>query len=99
MTDLDGDEWPDHVLRTSDGIWWKRNLTGKQGLLNKITLPQGGSVQIGYEEKYGTRDNPNFKYVMSSVTVDDGTDAYRSGMEYDIPTQTKKFETTAGATP
>ena len=90
MTDLDGDGRPDHVLRTSDGIWWKRNLTG---------LPQGGSVQIGYEEKYGTRDNPNFKYVMSSVTVDDGTDAYRSGMEYDIPTQTKKFETTAGATP
>ena len=74
MADLDGDGRPDHVLKTSDGIWWKRNLTGKQGLLNKITLPQGGSVQIGYAEKYGTRDNPNFKYVMSSVTMNDGAD-------------------------
>ena len=28
--------------------------------------------QIEYAEKYGTVDNPNFKYVMSGVTMDDG---------------------------
>ena len=32
----------------------------------------GGSVQIEYAEKYGTVDNPNFKYVMSRVAMDDG---------------------------
>ena len=32
----------------------------------------GGNVQIDYAEKYGTADNPNFKYVMSRVTMDDG---------------------------
>ncbi|WP_294425638.1 toxin TcdB middle/N-terminal domain-containing protein [uncultured Treponema sp.] len=73
MTDLDGDGLPDHVLRIPGfGTYWKRNISGRCGLLERIGLPQGGSVQIEYAEKYGTVDNPNFKYVMSGVTMDDG---------------------------
>lgn len=73
MTDLDSDGLPDHVLRIPGfGTYWKRNISGRCGLLERIGLPQGGSVQIEYAEKYGTVDNPNFKYVMSGVTMDDG---------------------------
>ena len=74
MIDLDGDGLPDHVLKADGKIWWKRNMMGKVGLLNRINLPQGGDIHIDYSEKYGTRDNPSFKYVMSRVTVNDGTD-------------------------
>ena len=75
MIDMDGDGLADHVLNVAgQAIWWKRNKMGKVGLLNRIDLPQGGSIQIDYSESYGTRDNPCFKYVMSKVTVNDGTD-------------------------
>ena len=73
MMDLDGDGLADHVLRIPGfGTYWKRNISGRCGLLARIGLPQGGNVQIDYAEKYGTVDNPNFKYVMSRVTMDDG---------------------------
>ena len=73
MMDLDGDGLADHVLRIPGfGTYWKRNISGRCGLLERIGLPQGGNMQIDYAEKYGTVDNPNFKYVMSRVTMDDG---------------------------
>ena len=75
MTDLDGDGLADHVLRIPGfGTYWKRNISGLYGKLTKVNLPQGGNVKIEYSEKYGTVDNPNFKYVMSRVTMNDGTD-------------------------
>ena len=74
MTDLDGDGKTDQVLQTADGsIWWKKNITGKAGLLKSVYLPQGGKYEIDYEGEYGTADNPGFKYVMSEVKVSDGT--------------------------
>ena len=75
LMDLDGDGLADHVLRIPGfGMYWKRNISGRYGLLNTINLPQGGKVEIDYAEKYGTEDNPNFKYVMSKLTMNDGTD-------------------------
>ncbi|WP_407434453.1 toxin TcdB middle/N-terminal domain-containing protein, partial [Treponema sp.] len=76
MTDLDGDGKADQVLQLADGsVYWKKNLTGKAGLLNSIYLPQGGKYEIEYEGEYGTTYNPGFKYVMSEVKVSDGTEA------------------------
>ena len=73
MTDLDGDGLPDHVMRIPGaGTYWKRNISGRYGLLTGIGLPQGGNVRIEYAGKYGTTDNPNFKYVMSKVIMSDG---------------------------
>ena len=73
LTDLDGDGLVDHVLRIPGfGTYWKRNISGRYGQLTQVNLPQGGNVKIEYSEKYGTVDNPNFKYVMSKVTVCDG---------------------------
>ena len=73
MADLDGDGLPDHVMRIPGaGTYWKRNISGRYGLLTGIGLPQGGNVRIEYAGKYGTTDNPNFKYVMSKVIMSDG---------------------------
>ena len=73
MTDLDGDGLADHVLRIPGfGTYWKRNISGRYGLLTGINLPQGGNVRLEYAEQYGTPRNPNFKYVLSKVTMNDG---------------------------
>ena len=47
MTDLDGDGLADHVLRIP-GVetYWKRNISGRYGLLAKINLPQGGNARL-----------------------------------------------------
>jgi len=75
MIDLDGDALPDHVLYVPElGIYWKRNISGRYGQLTGINTPQGGKIEIEYSEKYGTVNNPNFKYVMSRVTINDGAD-------------------------
>ena len=75
MMDLDGDGLADHVLRVPGYCtYWKRNISGRYGKLTKVNLPQGGNVEIDYAELFGTVDNPNFKYVMSRVTMNDGTD-------------------------
>ena len=75
LTDLDGDGLADHVLRIPGfGTYWKRNISGLYGKLTKVNLPQGGNVEIDYAEQYGTVNNPNFKHVMSRVTMNDGTD-------------------------
>ena len=78
---MDGDGLADHVLRIPNllgffngATYWKRNISGRYGQLTKITLPQGGNVRLEYAEKYGTTDNPNFKYVLSKVTMNDGCD-------------------------
>ena len=73
MTDLDGDGLADHVLRIPGfGTYWKRNISGRYGQLTGINLPQGGNVRLEYAEQYGTPRNPNFKYVLSKVTMNDG---------------------------
>ncbi len=83
MMDLDGDGLQDHVMRIPGiGTYWKQNLGGKFGLLNGITLPQGGNIEIDYTPKYGDTNNPNFKYVMSRVTINDGCSDTNSPLPY-----------------
>ena len=97
MTDLDGDGLADHVLRIPGfGTYWKRNISGRCGLLARIGLPQGGNVQIDYAEKYGTADNPNFKYVMSRVTMDDGCGGNLHEVEHGWHSMTTMYEYDGG---
>ena len=97
MTDLDGDGLADHVLRIPGfGTYWKRNISGRCGLLERIGLPRGGNVQIDYAEKYGTADNPNFKYVMSRVTMDDGCGGNLHEVEHGWHSMTTMYEYDGG---
>ncbi|GEM_PF-628518 len=63
----------DVSLFKDDGyVLYKENMTGKSGLLTKVHMPNGSSLEIGYEGKHGTADMPSYRYVMSSVTSNDG---------------------------
>lgn len=93
MTDLDGDGLADHVLRIPGyGTYWKRNISGRYGQLTGIRLPQGGGIEIEYAEKYGTADNPNFKYVLSKVTVNDGCGSALPEIPHGSHSVTTKYE-------
>ncbi|MBR4789825.1 MAG: hypothetical protein IK024_02920, partial [Treponema sp.] len=73
MLDIDGDGLTDHVFSYADGtLLYKKNNTGKVGLLKKIVVPQGGTFDIEYDGEYGTADMPFYKNRMTSVKVDDG---------------------------
>lgn len=76
MMDIDGDGYIDHVIRfpkgsKHEGVWYKKNLTGRAQLLRKIKLPSGGECRIDYVEDKGTQKMPGSRYVMSKVTIAD----------------------------
>lgn len=69
MMDIDCDGYADHVLNIDGKIWYKRNLSGKVGLLKKVTLPEGGAIGFEYSnENIGrTFDMPQNKYVVTDI--------------------------------
>ena len=72
--DVDGDGLPDRVFNIggSDKLYVQRNKLGKVGLLKTIKLPTGGSYEIEYQRVGNTRELPQCKYVLSSVTMNSG---------------------------
>ena len=50
------------------------------------------SYYLEYEEKYGTVDNPNFKYVMSKVITNDGCDTTVPSINHGNHSLTIKYE-------
>jgi RHS repeat-associated protein len=72
MMDINGDGLPDHVLSYNNRLFAKINNAGMSGLLDTIITPQGGTINLGYERTQNTVDMPQSKYVMISVTRNDG---------------------------
>ena len=70
----DGDGLADRVFNIggADKLYVQRNKLGKVGLLKTIKLPTGGSYEIEYQRVGNTRELPQSKYVLSSVTMNSG---------------------------
>jgi RHS repeat-associated protein len=72
MIDINGDGNADHVFAGPDGsVMANLNRTGKTNLLRKVTRPMG-SFKISYNRKGNTVDMPQSRWVMKSVTLNDG---------------------------
>ena len=72
MMDINGDGLVDQVLRVPEtGTYVKLNQGAKVGLLQKIRLPQGGSYTLEYEEAGNTVAMPQYRNVLSKVTMSD----------------------------
>ena len=74
LFDVDGDGLADRVFNIggADKLYVQRNKLGKVGLLKTIKLPTGGSYEIAYQRVGNTRELPQSKYVLSSVTMNSG---------------------------
>ncbi|QHX42241.1 hypothetical protein GWP43_00860 [Treponema vincentii] len=74
LFDVDGDGLADRVFNIggANKLYVQRNKLGKVGLLKTIHLPTGGSYEIEYQRVGNTRELPQSKYVLSSVTMNSG---------------------------
>ncbi|RKX82830.1 MAG: hypothetical protein DRP58_09735, partial [Spirochaetes bacterium] len=74
MQDINGDGLPDHLLKKTgnDPVKTLINNMGQVGLLNKITLPTGGSIALEYGRRGNTSAMPQSRYVLTQVTKNDG---------------------------
>jgi|GEM_PF-1170765 len=80
MMDINGDGLPDHVLKIpGQPLQVKLNNSGKVGLLKEIHLPSGGSYNLNFDRTGNTVDMPQSRYVLSTVTINDGFES--SGLD------------------
>lgn len=73
VQDIDGDGYPDHLASDNPSqIDARINLTGKTNLLAQIARPLGATIDIDYERKGNTYEQPQSRWVVSKVHVFDG---------------------------
>lgn len=73
LRDIDGDGLPDLLFSDAENsLHVRRSTVGSTNLLASVTNSLGGSFSIGYTRSEATYDHPGGKWVMSSLTVDDG---------------------------
>ncbi|HEY0736351.1 MAG TPA: SpvB/TcaC N-terminal domain-containing protein, partial [Herpetosiphonaceae bacterium] len=71
--DVNGDGYTDHVFSTDDGqLTVARNRTDRTNLLKSIDRPLGATIDLEYERDGNTYDQPQSRWVLSKVSVDDG---------------------------
>jgi len=73
LRDIDGDGYADHLVSSDDGtLQVARNRTGRTNLLKSVSRPLGASFTMDYTRDGNTVANPNSRWVLSTVTVNDG---------------------------
>jgi RHS repeat-associated protein len=73
IRDVDGDGYPDIISSGSDEkMTVTRSAIARTNKLKTVYNPLGGSFTLDYEHSQATYDHPGGKWVMKSVTEDDG---------------------------
>lgn len=73
LRDIDGDGLPDLLFSDAENsLHVRRSAVGCTNLLASVANSLGGSFSIGYARSEATYGHPGGKWVMSSLTVDDG---------------------------
>ncbi len=96
LADIDGDGFMDYIYSTDESnLMVSLSALGKTNKLKEIDNPLGGSFSLDYKHSEATFDHPGGKWVMSSITINDGdtTDRTVSTSGFDSK---KQFEYSAG---
>ncbi|WP_051367030.1 SpvB/TcaC N-terminal domain-containing protein [Hamadaea tsunoensis] len=73
LRDVNGDGFADHVASVKDDrLVVAENQTGRTNLLKTVTRPLGGHMDFDYTRDGNTYGQPQSKFVLSKVAVDDG---------------------------
>lgn len=73
IRDVDGDGYPDIVSSDNDAqMTVQRSAIARTNKLKTVNNPFGGNFTLDYERSQATYDHPGGKWVMKSVTLDDG---------------------------
>ncbi len=83
IIDFDGDGFPDLIERLGDGnmIRVHHSRIRRTDKLKSVTNPLGGKFTLDYKVHKVSYDNPNPKWVMSSVMIEDGYDLVNDGQD------------------
>ena len=88
LRDIDGDGYADDLTSSSDGtLKVAHNRTGRTNLLKSVSRPLGASFTVDYTRDGNTVADPNSRWVMTKVSVEDGhagdgADAQQTTYEY-----------------
>ena len=73
LRDVNGDGFVDQLMSTNDGqLTVAENQTGKTNLLRMVSRPLGGRISFDYTRDGNTYGQPQSRYDLSFVSVDDG---------------------------
>jgi RHS repeat-associated protein len=73
IRDINGDGFADQLRSNQDGeLVVAANRTGRTNLLKSVRRPLGSRIDLDYTRDGNTYDQPDSRYVLTKVTVDDG---------------------------
>ncbi|MEN3304441.1 MAG: hypothetical protein V7603_643 [Micromonosporaceae bacterium] len=73
LRDINGDGYADQLQSTSDGqLSVAENATGRTNLLKTVRRPLGSRIDLDYSRDGNTYDQPQSRWDLSRVAVDDG---------------------------
>lgn len=73
LNDINGDGYADHLTSSDDGtLKVALNRTGRTNLLKSVSRPLGASFTMDYTRDGNTTANPTSRWVLSTVTLNDG---------------------------
>jgi RHS repeat-associated protein len=73
LRDINGDGYADHLASTRDNqLTVAENRTGRTNLLRSVTRPLGARLDFDYTRDGNTYGQPQSRFVLSRVAVDDG---------------------------
>ena len=74
IRDFNGDGFPDLIKTNSDTLMIRKSTIARSNKLKSVVNSLGGKFYLDYEHTGVSTDFPNGKWVMSSLTIDDGID-------------------------
>lgn len=82
ISDFDGDGYPDLIEETGPStVRVYHSRIRRTDMLKSVTNPLGGVFTIDYKVQPINYDNPNAKWVMSDLTIDDKYDKVNDGID------------------
>ncbi|MFG2053333.1 SpvB/TcaC N-terminal domain-containing protein [Micromonospora sp. NPDC048930] len=73
LRDINGDGYVDQLASTSDNqLTVVQNRTGRTNLLRSVNRPLGATMEFDYSRDGNTYDQPQSRWVLSRVAVNDG---------------------------
>ncbi|HVQ93577.1 MAG TPA: GH-E family nuclease [Mycobacteriales bacterium] len=88
LRDINGDGFADQLRSTKDSeLVVAANRTGRTNLLKSVRRPLGSRIDLDYARDGNTYDQPESRFVLSRVAVDDG----RPGDGQDVQLSTYRY--------
>jgi hypothetical protein len=81
FSDFNGDGYPDFIKKMGNGLSVYQSNIKRTNMLKTVHNPIGGNFTIDYKVQPVDFNNPNAKWVMSDIIIEDGYDKVNDGID------------------